>query len=76
MDIKSLEREIELLREIVELKTKMLEFDKDRPYYPTYPSYPTYPNYPYPPITYPYVTYYTGTPTNINLGAVSSGYSI
>ncbi|MFA5340217.1 MAG: hypothetical protein WC332_00425 [Clostridia bacterium] len=65
MDIKSLEREVELLRELVELKTKLLELEKgfSLPYVP-YPVYPQrYEPYPYNPVTYPWVTYQTGTAT-------------
>jgi hypothetical protein len=51
-NLNQLEREIELLKEIVELKTKLLEIEKVQPtkspyipdpYKPIYPSYPSYP---------------------------------
>ena len=45
-DLKHLEREVELLKEIVELKTKLLEIDRSfQQPYPTYPTYPAYPSY-------------------------------
>jgi len=59
-DLKHLEREVELLKELLELKTKLLELDKNSVLdeykklfkdvnkecipYPVYPQYPSYPN--------------------------------
>jgi hypothetical protein len=52
-NIKSLEREVELLKEILELKTKLLEYErgftyqKPIPYYPQPYTWPAYPRVPY-----------------------------
>lgn len=54
-NIKQLEREVELLKELVELKEKVLELEKNVPSYPGFPVYPTTP-YPYQPFTYPWIT--------------------
>ena len=45
-NLKQLEREAELLREIVELNTKLLEIEKSIPQpHQTYPPYPGYKQY-------------------------------
>ncbi len=50
-NIKQLEREVELLKEIIQLKERNMELEKTYiPQYPVYPTYP-YPSYPYPTIT-------------------------
>jgi len=65
-NIKSLEREVELLKQLVELKTKLLEFESANPtYVPYIPTYPIYPSFPCNPVIYPWVTYTTGTSATV-----------
>lgn len=46
--IKSLEREIELLKQIIELKDKLLAAPSTIHYYPSYPNYPSINPFPNP----------------------------
>lgn len=58
----NLEKEIELLKEIIRLKERIMElegqqYNKWVNPYPQYPTYPTYPTNPYPMNPYPFTTW-------------------
>ena len=62
-NIKQLEREVELLKEIIQLKERNMELEKT--YIPQYPVYP-YPIYPQTPVNpYPIITW-TGSTADCN----------
>lgn len=64
-DIKSLEREIELLKELIELKAKLLEIEKSY-LGPTHPAYPVW--------TAPY--YWTHSPSTGGAMPGSGGFKV
>ena len=55
--LKSLEREVELLRELIALKERLAKVEKSIPYVPYIPVAPVQPYVPYPDPWRPWITY-------------------
>jgi hypothetical protein len=59
--IETLEKEVALLRELLDLRERLAKYKEDRPYIPHIPVQPVQPYVPYPDPWRPWITYTDGT---------------